>query len=202
MARDFDPRQGLFSVVYLEACEHYQKQTWRNRFRFYSDKGAQMLNFPIVHESGTHSLPITEIKVDYSTQWVRVTENAIASAYYSSPYFEYYKDELFAILDSHPATLWELDMALIEFFLRKTGIKVEFRLTDRYHVPGAVPEEYGEDYREAIHPKRQNTVLEDLSLKKPYWQVFSHKYGFLSNLSILDLLFNEGPDSIMYLKRL
>ena len=59
---------------------------------------------------------------------------------------------------------------------------------------------YGEDYREVLHPKRPNTVLKDLGLEKPYFQVFARKYGFISDLSIMDLLFNEGPDSILYLK--
>lgn len=199
LARDFDPRQGLFSVVYLEAHEHFQKQSYRNRCRFYSDKGPQNLNFPIVHESGTHELPITSIKVDYSTQWVRVTENAIASAYYSSPYFEYYKDELFAILDSHPETLWELDMRIIRFFLDKLGIKVELRLTDEYYPASEQP--YGEDLREVIHPKRPDTILKDMGLEKEYWQVFSDRYGFIPGLSIMDLLFNEGPESILYVLR-
>ena len=61
---------------------------------------------------------------------------------------------------------------------------------------------YGEDLRDIIHPKRPNTILEDLSLKKPYFQVFARKYGFVPNLSIMDLLFNEGPDAILYLKNL
>ncbi len=59
---------------------------------------------------------------------------------------------------------------------------------------------YGEDYREVLHPKRPNTVLKDLGLEKPYFQVFARKYGFISDLSIMDLLFNEGPESICYLK--
>ena len=195
------------SVVYIEACEHYQKQSWRNRFRYYAADGPQSLNFPIVHESGTHELPITEIKVDYSTPWLIRTERAIASAYESSAYFEYYKDELFAILDSQPEMLFDLDLQLIKFFLRKTGISVDLRMTDEY-VPVRSREipvdtcRYGMDYRELIHPKRQDNILKDLNLEKPYFQVFARKYGFVPNLSIMDLLFNEGPDSISYLKNL
>jgi hypothetical protein len=59
-----------------------------------------------------------------------------------------------------------------------------------------------EDLREIIHPKRPNAILSDLELEKPYFQVFSQKHGFLSDLSVMDLLFNEGPDSILYLKKL
>ncbi|MBQ6253588.1 MAG: WbqC family protein [Bacteroidales bacterium] len=183
-------------VVYIEARENYQKQSWRNRCRIYAAGGPEYLNFPIVHE-GTHELPITGIKVDYSTPWVIRTERAIASAYESSAYFDYYKDELFAILDSKPETLFELDMRIIRFFLKKTGIEADIRLTGEY-LPQT--DKYGEDYREILHPKRPNTVLRDLGLEKPYFQVFARKNGFVPDLSIMDLLFNEGPGSILYLK--
>lgn len=190
------PENTIPSIVYIEACENYQKQSWRNRCRILAADGPAYLNFPIVHE-GSHELPITEIKVDYSTPWVLKTKRAIASAYESSAFFDYYKDDLFAILDSHPETLFELDMRIIRFFLDKTGIAADLRLTDTFQPFSGV-----EDYREVLHPKRPNTVLKDLGLEKPYFQVFARKYGFTSDLSIMDLLFNEGPDSICYLKNL
>ena len=199
------PENTIPSVVYIEACENYQKQSWRNRCRIYAAGGPDDLNFPIVHE-GSHELPITRIKVDYSTPWVLKTKRAIISAYKSSAYFDYYKDDLFSILDSHPETLFELDLRIIKFFLSKTGISADLRFTEEYYPPitaaGGTPDcgGYGEDFREVLHPKRSNTVLRDLGLEKPYFQVFARKHGFVSDLSIMDLLFNEGPDSILYLK--
>ena len=186
------------STVYIEACENYQKQSWRNRCRIYAADGPQYLNFPVVHE-GTHGLPIREIKVDYSTPWVIRTERAITSAYESSAYFDYYKDGIFAILDSRPETLFELNLQIIRYFLDKTGVAADIRLTEGYEIPST---RYGKDYREVLHPKRPDTVLKDLGLEKPYFQVFARKYGFVPNLSIMDLLFNEGPDSLLYLKKL
>lgn len=183
------------SVVYIEACENFQKQSYRNRCRFYAADGVQTLSFPIVHEDGTHKILITEIKIDYKKPWVLQHERAIISAYGMSAYFDYYKDELFAILEAGYEKLFDLNMALLRFFIEKTGIKVDLRLTEDYH-----KESRYEDLREVIHPKRPNTILKDLSLEKPYFQVFSGKYGFQSDLSIMDLLFNEGPDSILYLK--
>ncbi len=188
------PENTIPSVVYIEACENYQKQSWRNRCRILAADGPAYLNFPIVHE-GSHELPITKIKVDYSTPWVLKTKRAIASAYESSAYFDYYKDELFSILGSRPETLFELDLLIIKYFLSKTGIAADIRLTETFQPLSGV-----EDYREILHPKRPNTVLKDLGLEKPYFQVFARKYGFISDLSIMDLLFNEGPDSILYLK--
>lgn len=186
------------SVVYIEACENYQKQSYRNRCRFYAADGVQALSFPIVHEGGTHKLPISEIKVDYSTPWLQQHQRAIVSAYRTSAYFEYYQDELFAIMQSRPERLLDLNMELLRFFISKTGIAVDLRMTEDYTKDFID----GDDYREVIHPKRPNGILSDLQLEKPYFQVFAQKYGFKSDLSIMDLLFNEGPDSIVYLKTL
>ena len=183
------------SVVYIEACENYQKQSYRNRCRFYAADGVQTLSFPIVHEGGTHKIPITEVKIDYKKPWVQQHERAIISAYRTSAYFEYYQDELFAILESRYEKLFDLNMALLKFFIEKTGIKVDLRLTEEYSLNTQC-----DDLREAIHPKRQDDILRDLGLEKPYFQVFAQKHGFKSNMSIMDLLFNEGPDSILYLK--
>ena len=183
------------SVVYIEACENFQKQSYRNRCRFYGAEGVQTLSFPILHEGGTHKIPITEIKINYKTPWVQQHERAIISAYGMSAYFDYYKDELFAILEAGHERLFDLNLALIRFFIDKTGIKVDLRLTQDYE-----REPQMDDFREVIHPKRPNTILSDMDLEKPYFQVFAPKYGFQSDLSIMDLLFNEGPESILFLK--
>ena len=182
-----------YSVVYMEACENYQKQSWRNRCRILTANGVESLNVPVVHENGTFSLPIKEIRVEYTTPWVLRTERAIESAYSSSPFFIYYKDALFSILDSHPETLWELNRRLIDFFCAKIGISPSILETADYS-------QAAEDYRELIHPKRPNTIMRDLGLERPYWQVFRDKFGFVPGLSIMDLLFNEGPESICWLR--
>ena len=196
------------SVIYIESKENYQKQSYRNRCRFYAADGVQALSFPVIHEGGTHKLPIDSIKVDYSTPWLVQHKRAIVSAYRTSAYFEYYQDELFDIMDRKPERLIDLNMSILRFFLVKTGVAADLRLTEEYvpaDVSGSVLVDgkvLCEDLRERIHPKRHNDVLSELGLEKPYFQVFSQKYGFLSDLSVMDLLFNEGPDSILYLKSL
>jgi hypothetical protein len=185
------------STIYIEACENYQKQSYRNRCHFYAADGKQSLSFPITHSEGTHKHLISEVLIDYSKPWALQHKRAIISAYRTSAYFEYYQDELFAFLDSKPERLLDLNTRLLEFFLDKIGIKAEIRMTENYSQNTDC-----EDLREVIHPKRPDNILEKLELNKPYFQVFAEKHGFIPNLSIMDLLFNEGPDSIIYLKKL
>ena len=199
------------SVIYIEACENYQKQSYRNRCRLYAADGVQDLNIPVVHEGGTHKLPISEIRIDWSKAWLQQHERAIISAYRTSAYFEYYMDEFFAIYAEKPENLIDLNTSLLRFMLDKTGIAADIRFTSEFSrdgiifpAPGDNPtkEIHCTDLREVIHPKRPNSILADLKLGKPYFQVFSQKHGFQSDLSAIDLLFNEGPDSIVYLKKI
>lgn len=177
-----------YSSVFIDSGENYQKQTWRNRCRILTGSGPQDHMVPVVHGSGR---AITEIQVEYTTPWVVKFERAVASAYDSSPFFEFYRDEFFAILDSHPATLWELNRQITEWICRKIGIP-KGECTSAAALL---------DLRDAIHPKRPNSILADMGLGHPYWQVFRERFGFTPGLSVLDLLFNEGPDSILWLQR-
>ena len=197
-AKDFtlSPDRVFPSVVRLEACEHFVKQTYRNRCRILTANGVENLQVPVIHDEGLYRLPVTEVRVDYSTPWIPKMERALASAYESAAFFEDYRDGLFSILESRPETLWTLNLSLIRFLLDRLHLAVDLQPTTAYEAGGA------EDFREAIHPKRPDTVLHDLALEKPYFQVFAGKYGFQSNLSVVDLMFNEGPDSILYLKNL
>ena len=185
------------SVAYIEACENYQKQSYRNRCRIYAADGVQALNVPVVHENGTFALPISRIRVDYSTPWLVRTERAIESAYKSAPFFDHYRDGVFALLERRPERLLDLDLSLTRWALDCLRLPVELRLTETFTPPGSAT--YGEDMRNVIHPKRANDILSQLGLERPYYQVFSQKFGFIPNLSILDLLFNEGPDAVSYI---
>ncbi len=137
--------------------------------------------------------------MDYSTPWVVRTERALDTAYETAAYYEYYRDDVFAVLDARPETLWELNLSTIRLLLEKTGIACMLSPTSAFAAPGSEPD----DYRFSIHPKQPDPILESLGLERPYYQVFQDRLGgFTPRLSALDLLFNEGPDSILWLKRL
>ena len=190
------PDRVLPSTVKLEACENYQKQSYRNRCYILAGDGVQMLQVPVVH--GAH-MAITRVRVDYSTPWVVRTQRALDTAYETSAYYYYYRDELFSLLEAQPQTLWELNLFTIRFLLKKTGIACELSPTAGF----IGPDMEADDFRFSIHPKRSDTVLADLGLDRPYYQVFRDRMGgFTPKLSCLDLLFNEGPDSIMWLKKI
>ena len=200
-ARDFtlSPDRVLPSVVQLEACENYQKQSYRNRCYILAGDGVQMLQVPVKHGKGEVPLNIQNVLVDYSTPWVVRTQRALDTAYETAAYYEYYRDDVFAVLDARPETLWELNLSTIRLLLEKTGIACTLSPTTTFAAPGSEPD----DYRNVIHPKHPDTVLETLRLERPYYQVFQDRLGgFTPRLSALDLLFNEGPDSILWLKKL
>ena len=196
-ARDFtlSPDRILPSAVQLEACENYQKQSYRNRCYILAGDGVQMLQVPVKHASSA----IRDVRVDYSTPWVTRTKRALDTAYETAAYYAYYRDDVFAVLDARPETLWELNLATIGLLLEKTGIACTLSPSSSFAAPDSQPD----DYRFAIHPKHPDSVLEMLRLERPYYQVFRDRMGgFVPRLSGLDLLFIEGPDSISWLKRL
>ena len=184
------------SHVQLEACESYQKQSYRNRCYILAGDGVQMLQVPVVHAP---SMGIREVRVDYSTPWVLRSQRALDAAYRTSAFFDHYREPLFALMERQPETLWELNLSLIRWCFSQIGLACELQPTQEFAAPGTV----ADDFRFSIHPKESDTVLDSLGLARPYYQVFRDRMGgFTPGLSCLDLLFNEGPDSILWLKAL
>lgn len=177
----------------IEDSESYVKQSYRNRCRIYACDGILSLTVPVSAQDGNRG--IRSVMMDYSKPWLQQHERALVSAYRTSAFFEYYQDDVFAILDSRPQTLFELNTALTVKLLELLGLRCRVSFSGEYI------QEYGPDVldlRDAIHPKK--AVPEMFRNRfKSYYQVFSEKFGFIPGLSVLDLLFNEGPNALSFL---
>lgn len=179
--------------ILIETCDSYQKQTYRNRCRIYACDGVLSLTVPVSLPSGSRDAG--SAVVDYSKPWLQQHERAMVSAYRTSAFFEYYQDDLFPILESRPGRLIDLDSRIVVRLMDLLGLRCRIAFTDEY-----IPD-YGPGYldlRNAIHPKKAvSEIFRDRF--KPYYQVFSDRFGFIPGLSVLDLLFNEGPNAISFL---
>ncbi len=177
----------------VEAWSHYVKQSYRNRCTIMSAGGELSLSIPV--ERTRPGKPFTrDMRISTHDNWQHIHWNAIASAYGSSPFFEYYRDDLFPFYEKSQAGRFLLDYnrELQETVCRLLGISPDVSYSDSYLSPG----DDTDDLRDAINPKRPPV---EALLPRPYYQVFSMKWGFSPNLSIIDLLFNMGNESLLVL---
>ena len=176
------------SAAEVEACESFQKQSYRNRCNIYSPDGVQILQVPILHAG---SRLIRDIRIDYSKNWIHLHRRAIDTAYGPSPFYQYYWDDINAILDKKHEFLFDMNMELTTKILELLHLRTPVSLTSDFEV---APEDVT-DLRSSINPKREPAG----SPFKEYYQVFNARRGFIPNLSIIDLLFCEGPEAYSYL---
>ncbi|MDM1296631.1 WbqC family protein [Sphingobacterium sp. N143] len=178
------------SPLVIEQYEHFQKQSYRTRARIASANGTQDLIVPIQH-GNKDRVPMKDIRISYEFDWQRLHWLSIQTAYRSSAYFEYYEDDFVRFYREKFEYLLDFNVAQLELLLKSIKLKRTITLTAEYN--GA--DEHMVDYRERIHPKKASL----LDSPKEYYQVFSDKNGFYPDLSIIDLLFNQGPQSKSYL---
>jgi hypothetical protein len=175
--------------ILLEREEHFPKQTYRNRANIYSPDGVLTLVVPVIKGSKNHT-KIKDVKISYDFMWQRLHWQSLQACYRRSAYFEFYEDDFVPFYEKQITFLFDYNQELLNLLLKLTKIKTELNYTDEYHA------EYPNlhDFRLAIHPKKENEMQQ-----KPYFQVFEDRQGFKKNLSIIDLLFNQGPQTINYL---
>lgn len=177
------------SVLY-EVEDNFQKQTNRNRTYIYSPNGIQLLNIPIKHSKITHQ-KTKDIRIENDFDWQKQHFKSLEAAYRSSPFFEFFEDDLQPIFEKKHDFLMDLNFEVLELLSKCMRMKMDYSKTESYVLetdPAIIT-----DYRSLANGKK------DISKFETYPQVFDEKYGFLNNLSILDLLFNEGKFTVDYL---
>ena len=175
--------------VTFEMEDNFQKQTNRNRMYIYSPNGIQLLNVPIKHSKNKHQ-KYKDVRIENDFAWQKNHFKSLEAAYRTSPFFEYFEDDFRPIFEKRKEFILDLNLEIFELINQALGIKIIIeKTTDYFHdTPNYM------DFRFLANGKKDSTQIEE------YTQVFNAKHGFINNLSILDLLFNEGRYAVDFLK--
>lgn len=177
----------------IEIKESFPKQTHRNRTVILTANGPMTLSVPVIRPNGTHTLT-ADIGISYAEKWNIIHWRAIESAYNSSPYFLYYRDDIERILTARYNNLTQLNERILGMLFKRLKIDREIKYTSDFTKPGATDN----DYRDRFSYKHP----ENLPYCPSYTQVFSDRQPFNPNVSVLDTLFNLGPETKDYLAKI
>lgn len=174
-------------TLLLEQYEYYEKQSYRNRCNIAGPNGKLSLSIPVEKTSGDKTLT-RDIRISEHGEWQMQHWKSIESSYNSTPFFEYYRDDLVGFYHKKWNFLWDFNLEIQSTIFELLEFKPNIKLTSEYKVE--LDANYL-DLRQTIHPKKENLKHSNI----PYYQVFEQRYGFQPNLSIIDLLFNMGNES-------
>ena len=177
--------------IVFECFGNYEKQTLRNRTYIYGPNGKQVLSIPVNYTQNNRQL-YKNVKIAYNTPWQSHHKKSLDTAYKSSPFYEFYVDELNSLFEIKPEYLMDFNIACLEKICECLQVSLSTKNTTDFEKEP----KYLKDYRSLANVKTHNPEC------IPYTQVFSEKHGFINNLSVLDLLFNEGPNTVNYLLNL
>ena len=175
--------------IVFEMEDNFQKQTNRNRMYIYSPNGIQLLNIPIKHSKNNLPQKTKEVQLETAFDWQKQHFKSLEAAYRNSPFFEFFEDDIMPIFEKKFTYLMDLNFETIAIISKCLGMKFEIVKTEEYF-----QNPIQTDFRSLVNGKKDTYEFES------YPQVFEEKFGHLNNLSILDLLFNEGRHSLTYLK--
>ena len=176
--------------VTFEVEDNFQKQTNRNRMYIYSPNGIQLLNVP-VKNSNRPNQRFKDTKIEHAFDWQKQHFKSLEAAYRTSPFFEYFEDDIRPVFEQKHIFMMDLNFQILDIVSECLGMPLQYSKTEEYfHEVNGM-----HDYRHLANGKKDTSEFE------PYTQVFGDRHGFINNLSILDLLFNEGRYAIDYLKK-
>lgn len=174
--------------IVFEMEDNFQKQTNRNRMYIYSPNGIQLLNIPVKHSPSVHQ-KTQDIQLETAFDWQKQHFKSLEAAYRNSPFFEFFEDDIKPIFEKKHTYLMDLNLQTMEIVSKCLGLKFEVAPSDEYFRNPVQT-----DFRSLANGKKDSHTFDS------YPQVFEEKFGFINNLSILDLLFNEGRHALTYLK--
>ncbi len=175
--------------VIIEQYEHFPKQTYRNRTNIYGANGKLSLFIPVRHDG---KKAIKDIEISYAEKWQKQHWKSIVSAYKSSPYFEFYEDQLKSLFEEEISLLLDFNLKSISVFQKILKTNKAYSLSEEYN-GNTDRNDFRNEFSAKVPSKYQFET---------YYQTFSDKLGFLENLSILDLVCNNGPESVTNLKKI
>lgn len=176
-------------TVHFEVCDNYQKQSYRNRTEIYGPNGKLTLTVPVSYTQKNRQL-YKDVQIANETNWQQQHLKSLQAAYSMSPFFEYYIDDFMPLFEKPFHYILDFNLNCFEVLKGSLQLNLSPVLTEKFEKTPV-----GEiDLRHLVN---RNYVV---NKSKSYTQVFTQKHGFISNLSILDLLFNEGPNTELYLK--
>lgn len=195
-----------YDKVQVEACDNFIKQTYRNRCVIAAANGLQALTVPVERTADGNmdangaqqgKCLMKDVRISDHGNWRHLHWNALTSAYGESPFFEFYADDIRPFFERKWTFLYDFNAEICAKMCELIGLEPAIEPTTEY-IPAKSPALAGiHDYRDAIHPKHP---AEDVTFTpRRYYQVYERKHGFSPNLSILDLLFNMGNESLLYL---
>tara|TARA_R110002167_G_scaffold283181_8_gene488385 strand:+ start:859 stop:1437 length:579 start_codon:yes stop_codon:yes gene_type:complete len=178
--------------VCWEIWDNYQKQTYRNRCHICNDLGKHVLSIPIKHVGGHQGRqPYKEVRLDNSYPWQRQHWRTLQTAYRTSPFFEFYEDEIAPLFENESAFLLDFNLKSIAVICECLQVPMHQVKTEKYEMIM----QNNLDARFLVNAKHDMELQQD-----DYVQVFGDRHGFIKNTSVLDLLFNEGTNALSYLK--
>lgn len=186
--------QNASEVIIEQHC-HYMRQTYRNRCNIMAANELLSLTVPVVKPSNPKT-KTRDIHLSYDTPWQSLHWKSITSAYNSSPYFEYYADDFKPFYHKKFNYLIDFNNRLHRVICELINLDDSFSLSEEY----IMPQPHQLDLRDIIHPKKNFSATDNAFQPHPYRQVFGDRQGFCPNLSIIDLLFNKGPETYTVLK--